>query len=209
MSELVNYSIETDKIVLLSFKDGRSLRVPFNHLSNYLRGTDLEKVKKTINLRRHFLRIHMPRFFIILAAIGGAVALLSVGSKTVASLLGHQPAPQHTVNHTGIARSQLVPSPGLSPAAAQPAQRDMRLTAIKRVAQPKASSVQTTTTPVPAPPASTPMPLASPMPMPMPTPSPAVTPSPTPSPSPTPTIQPAPAKSQVLGDSTAAPATTN
>jgi len=199
MSELANYSIETDKIVLLSFKDGRSLRVPFRHLSNYLKGADLEKVKKTINLRRHFLRIHMPRFFIILAAIGGAVALLTVGGKTVASLLGHQPAQQQPASHTGIARSQLVPSPQLSPAAAQPAQRDIRLTAAKRpVAQGQASSLQSTAAPVPAPPASTPLPLASP------TVSPTPTASPSPSPSPTPTGQPAPAKSQAFGDSTTA-----
>lgn len=203
MSELANYSIETDHVVLLSFKDGRNLRVPFKHLAHYLRGGDLDKVKKSINLRRHFLRIHMPRLFVVLAAVGGLVALLSVGCKTIAGLFGHH-APQPAPMHTHIARSQMGPTPQLSSKPVSPAQREVRLTAAgHKVTRSNVASLQPAITPAPAPVVSTPLPPVSQQA----TPTPVASPTPTPSASPQPTVSPAPAgqtiKPQVLSDSTA------
>ena len=45
MSDLANYSIETDHTVLLWFQDGRHLRVPLGQLSHYLKPRDLEKIE--------------------------------------------------------------------------------------------------------------------------------------------------------------------
>ena len=203
MSELANYSIETDQVVLLSFKDGRSLRVPFKHLAHYLRGGDLDKVKKSINLRRSFLRIHMPRLFVVLAAVGGLVALLSLGGKTIAGLFERHPAPQPAPTRTHIARSQMGPTPELSNKPVPPAQREARLATTKhKVTRTNVASLQPATTPAPAPVVSTPLPPVSQTA----TPVPVASPSPTPSASPQPTASPAPTsqppKPQVLGDST-------
>ncbi len=92
MGELANYSIETDHTVLLSFKDGKSLRVPFSQLAHYLRPTDLERVRSAIKLRRDFIRRHMPKALIALVAVG-LLALFVGGSRVMAALWGQPEQP--------------------------------------------------------------------------------------------------------------------
>lgn len=222
MSDLANYSIETDQVVLLSFKDGRSLRVPLNHLSRYLKPGDLAKVKKALNLRRHFLRIHMPRFFVILATIGGLVALLTVGGKTVASLLGHPRPANQTPSHTGIARSRLEPTPDITPSAGQPVQGNVRLTAAGRHVKSLGQAAVPVPTAAPAP-AQPPIQLTSQTTVSQPATTiqssaaqqipPASAPAPNPAPSPSPTASPAPTQTpapqgHVLSDATSSAGST-
>ena len=103
MSELANYSIETDQSVWLSFKDGRSLRVGFVQLPKYLAPRDLVRVRRAMKLRRDFLRHNMPRTLIGVLAIGIA-ALVVTGGHAVAQMMQshHLVAPEP--NRTEIVR---------------------------------------------------------------------------------------------------------
>ncbi len=210
MSELANYSIETDHIVLLSFKDGRSIRVQMAQLHRHLAPGDLAKIRSAIKLRRDFIRLHMPKAALVLVA-GGLLALILTGSRVVASLLSHpRPAPVQPPGVPHIARSILLPTPSVSPTPQILAQKEATARA------PKRRSVARTAKPRPAA-ASVPTALAqpvtallltpSPLPLPLPDPSaaPVPTPSPTPQPSPPadqPPVSDPPPQGQVLGDST-------
>ena len=103
MSELANYSIETDQSVWLSFKDGRSLRVGFVQLPKYLAPRDLVRVRRAMKLRRDFLRHNMPRTLAGVLAIGIA-ALVATGGHAVALMMQshHMSGPEP--NRTEIVR---------------------------------------------------------------------------------------------------------
>jgi hypothetical protein len=205
MSELANYSIETDYTVLLSFKDGRKVRVPVGQLAAHLNPLDLEKIKSAIRLRRDFIHQHTPKIIVVGLATGLLLALLAAGDRAVASLWHHnEPMPRSQPSHTGIVRSVDLPTPTVKPtppgsvkgeavAAAPPIHR----TVIRSV---KHHPSLLSTKPIAAPtnPVAIIEPLASLAPAP--SPEPTITPVPTDTlPSPTPTTPP---QGQVLGDST-------
>jgi hypothetical protein len=216
MSDLANYSIETDHMVLLSFKDGRRLRVPLGQLANHLGTDDLAKVTRAFKLRRDFIRHHMPKAVIVLVA-GGLIALSVTAAPKVMAWITHQtpapapaPAPETRIVHDSRT------GPSVSPSPQQPAVKGQAIarpgskvgsriahpsklhqptdTSIK-LATPATGAIASVTLPVTLP---TPLPTVVPAsPITSPTPSPSA--SPTPVPSPTPQI---PGQGQVLGDST-------
>jgi hypothetical protein len=199
MSELSNYSIETDHLVWLSFKDGKNLRVPVGQLPRYLTPRDLQKVRRAMRLRRDFMRHHMPGTLIAVIGVGLLLAVLA-GEQTVAYFWRHNHVDPESVQPTEIVRNiplnsspYVAPSPVTTPAG-QP---------VAAVTRPTAARVK----PVPTPPransklklpavAVTPISLPG---VPSPTPLPDVTPNPTPA---LPTPTPPPNAGQVLGDST-------
>ena len=196
MSELANYSIETDHLVWLSFKDGRSFRVPVGQLPRYLTPRDLIKVRRAMNLRHDFFRQHMPRTLVAFATVG--VLAIVAGSGQVLAGLWHQPKPVAPDNprQTEIVRNlsqpssrpSAVPSPASGSVVAAPkphaAARVRPVASIKPVAPAILSSPSALVTPIATPPISSPAP------------------SPTPDPSPSPVPSPTPPAGQVLGDST-------
>jgi len=115
MSELANYSIETDHIVLLAFHDGRRLRVPVGQLAHHLAPPDLEKVRSALKLRRDFIRRHMPKVVLALAAAGGLVAALTVGGHAVANYWQRTHPVQPAPGNTGLVRSETLPHPAPTP----------------------------------------------------------------------------------------------
>lgn len=218
MSELANYSIETDHTVLLLFKDGRKLRVPMAQLPRHLTPRDLAKIRSAIKLRQDFIRQHMPKASVILIVAAGLLAIMLAGSRAVATLL-HRPSslpPSGPSDNTGIVRSVEAPSPSASPsvqpapanvAPSRPATTATRHRIARRVTHPTAkkpltglSDAATVTGGVLG------------MPQPAPSPDPSVTPIASPTPTPTPTDAPIAGQTgtpgasnqqgQVLGDST-------
>jgi cytoskeletal protein RodZ len=115
MSELANYSIETDHIVLLAFRDGRRLRVPVGQLAHHLSPPDLEKVRAALKLRRDFIRRHMPKVVLALAAAGGLIAALAVGGHAVAGLWQKSHPVNPSPTNTGLVRSESLPHPAPTP----------------------------------------------------------------------------------------------
>jgi hypothetical protein len=198
MSELSNYSIETDHTVVLSFKDGRRVRVPVGQLAHHLAPPDLEKVRASIRLRRDFIRRHMPKVALVMVA-AGLIALLTVGGQAVAHLFMPPDAPT-APDHTGIVRSQVIETPAVTPAPSPAVKGDSTVAAAalrpssprKSSSKPSAKAVLSSKTyPTPLPDV-TPDPTPLPTPIPTPTSSPTPTPTPTPTPSPTPTVSPEP-----------------
>jgi hypothetical protein len=211
MGELANYSIETDHLIWLSFKDGHSVRVPVGLLPNYLSPRDLQKVRRAIKLRRDFFRHNMPPTLLILFAVG-LLTVVAAGTQTVALLMRRSAPYMPVIPHTEIVRNTGIPthatlpdpSPPASPAAtpaATPVATAPKPPATTSRAKPSAES----TKPAVAARLSTPKPVANTSnvltPEPVVSPEPTPTPSPQPSPTPTP---PAPqaGPGQVLGDST-------
>lgn len=193
MSELANYSIETDRLIFLAFQDGSSLRVPVSQLPRYLTARDLQKVRRAIKLRRDFFRQHMPRALVVVAVLG-ALSLLATGTAVVAWLMQRDDEiPAQPNNHTEVARtiddSSPAASSGLgSPAPATPSAKPKVAAKTKPVTTPKSSKLATK-------PAVAVTPIAGPEPTPGET-----TPEATP-PAVLPTPEPAP-QGQVLGEST-------
>jgi hypothetical protein len=89
MHDLANYSIETDQSVWLSFKDGHTLRVGVGQLPRYLTPHDLQKVRRTMKLRRDFIKHHMPKTMAI-ALVLGLTALAVTSGQILASLWNEQ-----------------------------------------------------------------------------------------------------------------------
>lgn len=227
MGELANYSIETDHTVLLLYKDGKSLRVPFSQLAHYLKPTDLERVRSAIKLRRDFIRRHMPKAVIALA-VGGLLALFIGGSRVVATLWGQpdNPAaaperadPKHDIaGGTNLSGSVNAPSPSTEPVAASTPAPAAKPNAQARAAQSrlkKSSRPQVKTSNIiitlPILPSPVVVPLPDPLAGPTPSPAPSTSPSPTPTPNPIagsggsqghPLDTPPAQSGEVLGDST-------
>jgi hypothetical protein len=113
MSELANYSIETDQLVWLQFKGGESFRVPLDRLDDYLSPKDLRRVHRTIKLRRDFLRQHFPRTLVAVAAAGLAAFAIYDGSN-VAGLWVHAhpatPLPAHEQGARSIISTPAAPA---------------------------------------------------------------------------------------------------
>jgi len=222
MGELENYSIETDQTVLLAFRDGTKRRVSVDRLPVYLEPRDLAKVRAALRLRRDFIRRHMPKTALVLAA-GGLVALFAVSGRLVATVLQSNPGATSDPDRTAIVRSAPLPEPSEPPAsvpsgtpqpvaAATPApklrvhntvakHRSLVQRVIAKLIQP--SSLATPAA-LPSPPPTDP-PIQSPTPTP--TPLPSSSPAPIadnnpPANQPAPTPAPDPNQGEVLGDST-------
>ena len=98
MSELLNYSIETDYSVWLSFRDGRNVRVAFIQLPHYLAPRDLIKVKRAMKLRQDFLRHNMPPTLAVLVAAGLALIVVTGGGAIAMITQLRRPAPLPAVH---------------------------------------------------------------------------------------------------------------
>jgi hypothetical protein len=121
MSELANYSIETDQSVWLSFKDGHNLRVSVNQLPRYLSPHDLQKVRRAMKLRRDFIRHHMPKTLAIAAVLGLTALAVSSGQMLAAFWQEHEqlePTPQQREIVRNLLPAGPDPLPAPSPAAA-------------------------------------------------------------------------------------------
>lgn len=92
MRELETYSIETDQVVLLVFTDGRRQRVRVSQLMYHLSPSDLKQVEAGLKLRRHFLRSHMPKAALALAA-GGALSWFVISGRPLAGLTPQEALP--------------------------------------------------------------------------------------------------------------------
>lgn len=207
MGELENYSIETDHTVLLAFRDGRRLRVPVDRLPGYLKPRDLAKVRAALKLRRDFIRKHMPKTALVLAA-GGLVALFAVSGRIVATALEPHGTAPATTDHTAIVRNVPLPEPPepqtLTPSsapqpitAATPAPRAHHAVAKTKHASAVIKAITQPSPPPVVPAGPTPLPAPSPTPSPVPIADnnpPAAQSSPSPA--------PAPNQGEVLGDST-------
>jgi hypothetical protein len=198
MGELANYSIETDQLVWLAFKDGHSLRVPFGLLPRYLTPRDLQKVRRAMKLRRDFFRHNMPTALLAFLAVG-LVMLVAAGGQLLA-LLGRRTTLGSPAPHTEIVRN--VNSPASSPSPAPLPATGPVVTVVRHRTAARSKPMPT------LPPVSlsavvgTEAVLVTPIPtVPVPSPEPSPSPSPAPSPSPTPDATEPPA-GQVLGDST-------
>ncbi|HEY6736128.1 MAG TPA: hypothetical protein VI322_00265 [Candidatus Saccharimonadia bacterium] len=217
MAELATYSIETDHTVLLTYTDGKRLRVPVAQLGDYLSPTDYNQVRAGIKLRRHFLHNHMPKAALALAA-GGLLAVLALAGRPLALWWSGQGTPgeaEPTVTPMDIIVRNLpdepVPTaapptpvvagaPTASPAAG-PRLTPRSMLVAKRVAAPPAVALAPSQAPsLPAPSASLPPLLGEVLgdstgpdePVATPTPTPPPTPPPTPASTPTPIATPAP-----------------
>lgn len=207
MSELANYSIETDHLVWLAFKDGNSLRVPVGQLPEYLTPRDLQRVRRAMKLRRDFFRHNMPPALLVLLVIG-VIGLMAVGGQVALALLNREKEIPATVPPTEIVRNTApplseqplpVPSPAVDTVAT--VNKPSRASRTR-----PASSVRSVVVP-----AATPQALLEDAPLivpalPQPSPEP-ILPSPQPSPLPEPTPLPTPPPGDVLGDSTQSEAT--
>ena len=213
MGELSNYSIETDQLIWLVFKDGHSLRVPVGQLSRYLVPKDLQKVRRAMKLRRDFFRQNMPKALLLLLVFG-LVAAAAVTTTTVAWLARRQTPLPTAPNETEIVRNvtpQSSPSPVPSPAAGSPVATVARQRTTTQVEKPAKPSSKVATKSGGSP-VSASLNAGSGTKIDggahigvdtvIPTPTPVPTPSPDPTPSPSPTPVPTPPVGQVLGDST-------
>jgi hypothetical protein len=209
MGDLENYSIETDQSVLLSFRDGRKVRVRPDRLSRYLGTKDLVKVRRAMRLRRDFLRLHMPKTAVVLLAAGLMAALL-VSARTVAWILETDTG---NPGHNAVVRSQTESRPQADPAPTAPGATPKLAARPHRQAQPTtalasahlqlpAANLPVTLTAVSPAPLATPA--AGPSPAPSATPQPDTNqPAGQPAPGQTaPSPTPAPDQGQVLGTST-------
>ncbi|MDF2461015.1 MAG: hypothetical protein K0S68_418 [Candidatus Saccharibacteria bacterium] len=194
MSELANYSIETDHTVLLAYADGRRLRVPIGQLPHHLAKPDLERVRASLRLRRDFIRTHMPKAALLLLGIG-LVSLLSVGGKAVADMF-NVPQPNPIPPKSEIVRSQFepeghvetapTPSIGASSAMLANAPKPDNKDKSKTKSKPDTNTKKATATLKPS---AFPKPAVVPSVSPIPTPSPSVEPSPATTPEPEPKNQ--------------------
>src|SRR5882672_6975365 len=114
MSELANYSIETDQTVLLSFKDGRNIRAAITNLPRLLPPRDVEKVMRALKLRHDFITRHMPKAAALIVATG-LLALLVAGGGALAQLWTRRTEPEPAPPHSTLVRSIERPSPEVTP----------------------------------------------------------------------------------------------
>jgi hypothetical protein len=214
MSDLLNYSIETDHTVLLSFKDGRRLRVHLDDLPRYLSAADLATITRAVKLRNDFIRRHMPKAALALVA-GGLIALAGTTTNQLAAWWEHRTDPVSAPTETAPAPTSApivrnLQSGGTASPAPTPDAAIKENTAVATA--PTANRAKAKTAHPPqvkkaARGATTPAGnVATTLPVPVPPPSdgPVTSPSPSPSASPTPTATPTPIpnQGQVLGDST-------
>lgn len=147
-NRLLNYSIETDHLILLHFSDGQSHRVSFDQISDHLVGPDLVKVKRAMKLRRDFFRHNnLPGALATLLAIGLAV-VVAVDYRDVAAIWSH--ARPLSSPPAGAANAPLIATPTPTEPASSPSVEDSSPASASPAAKPA-----TAVPPVPAaPPAS-------------------------------------------------------
>jgi len=113
---LLDFRIESDAMVWLSFANGTTYRVSPDDLEHYLRREDLLRIRQAIGLRSQFMRRVLPPTIIMLLAAG----IIGLGGHDMQRVeaLSHPKAtaPKATVT-THRVPTQLVPSKS-SPAAA-------------------------------------------------------------------------------------------
>lgn len=158
--KLLNYSIETDQLVLLEFSDGKTLRVGFDQVEDYLTGTDLIKVKKAIKIRQDFFKHNnLPGTLVVMAvlSLGVFVALdydrvaeIINGSRPVASPSEEPVAAAVILTPSPTPTTTPAPS-GVAPAAASSGRANHA--AVPAVPAQPASKTQTAVPAVPATPA--------------------------------------------------------
>ena len=137
--KLLNYSIETDQLVLLEFSDGQNLRVGFDQVEEYLTGTDLIKVKKAIKIRQDFFKHNnLPGTLVVMAVlslgvfvaldyqrvaeiINGTRPVVSPSEEPVAAAIILTPSPTPTAASASPVIAPAVASPGTANHAAVPA----------------------------------------------------------------------------------------
>lgn len=210
MAVLANYSIETDQTVLLSFADGRRVRVPLGQLAQHLEPADLIKVQRALELRRSFIKRHMPRTLLAFTTSGLMALFTLTTNQTTAWIQPHPeapaeaPSPEHAETIVRDSRqfvpAVIAPSPSLasSPKAAHVATRPSARTATSSHPARKSAALGLSLNPAPkngTPVASIVLPTILPIPLPSvipaapikdPAPTPSESPEPTPSSSPDP-----------------------
>jgi hypothetical protein len=119
MKELATYSIETDHVVLLAFRDGERRRVGVKKLAKYLGPADLAQVEAALHLRHSFIKSHMPKMVLTMAA-GGLVALLAITGRPLANLWAPETDAPQTPPGTAVVRSLAEPTPSPVPTSPVP-----------------------------------------------------------------------------------------
>jgi hypothetical protein len=117
MLKLAKYSIETDKTVLLQFADGSDKRISPERLVEYVTGDDLSAVQAAFKVRKTFLKRHLPKLVIIVAA-GGIISLIGLSQQKELNILMHHSDPKSLVEHhpdlTSYAHIIATPKPSQS-----------------------------------------------------------------------------------------------
>lgn len=67
---LADFRIESDRVIFLTFADGRSCRVSPGDLGRFLNQDDVRRVRRALRLRRQFMRRVLPPTAIILLVVG-------------------------------------------------------------------------------------------------------------------------------------------
>jgi len=116
MPKLTNFSIETDHTVLLQFNDGRELRVPLTRIKEHLGANDLNRISAAVQLRRNFIRNHMPKVsvVVIVAAASLATLLATTSTRALTLLLPRATVLEALPAHDQQPRLELPrPNPGI------------------------------------------------------------------------------------------------
>lgn len=127
MSQLSNFSIETDHTILLQFKNGQERRVPVSQLARHLAGPDLSRVSEALKLRRDFIRMHIPKagLMLVLAASTIAALLITQGARVATQIIQRGATFAPVPAHDTVATPQPVPTdvpvntPGINGAPAE------------------------------------------------------------------------------------------
>ena len=124
MSALANYSIETDSMVLLQFRDGSHLRVELAKIGTILTPAEAEQVNKSVALRTRFIEASLPVWArMVLMTIG--LAGLTFGSVKAAQRIWQQihpvPQVQQSAEPERSARAVVAPAKAQSEPTPQPA----------------------------------------------------------------------------------------
>ena len=156
--KLLNYSIETDQLVLLEFSDGQNLRVSFDQVEDYLTGSDLIKVKKAIKIRQEFFKHNnLPGTLVVMAVLSLGV-FVALDYQRVAEIInGTRPVASPDIEPASAVQAISTPTPSTAvESAAAPAATNPGIAshaAVPAVPAQPASKTQTAVPAVPATPA--------------------------------------------------------
>lgn len=81
MSVLADYSIESDEVVFLRFRDGQSTRVNFDKLPTLLASEEVARIQQTLARREAFIRSSLPVWARSIALALGVIAIAASGAK--------------------------------------------------------------------------------------------------------------------------------
>lgn len=133
MSSLSSFSLETDKIVLLTFADGSSLRVTHDQLDGLVAAEELKNIQQSIEKRANFIKSSLPIWArTIVMSLG--VGLLGLGTVQAGHRIWQRFNPAPPAAEAPAAASPAVIS---QPAKTQPAavQSEPSSTATQRAQQ--------------------------------------------------------------------------